>query len=204
MKTKQIHILTIVAIVFFWVAGCSKQHFDKQRYWLDIQRPKPVSSKTFAAILSVEPFSIDSAFRTRSIVYKRSEYEFENSFYMEHLVPPAKMMTEQTRQWMSDSSLFTRVLYPGSTMKPTHLLEGHIIKTYLDASMSNQAAVQLEISLYLLNKEKGEKIIFGKTYTVTEPMNSAKVEDYFKALEIALTKILQQYEKELAVLLRRL
>ena len=54
------------------------------------------------------------------------------------------------------------------------------------------------LSLYLLGKEKGkEEILFGKTYTAQESMDSAKAEDYFKAL----TKILQQYEKELAGLL---
>ncbi len=200
MKTRQFPILTVVAIFLFCVAGCAKQPFDKQRYWLDIQRPKPASSKTSTAILSVKSFSIDSAFRTRSIVYKRADHEFENSFYMEYLIPPAKMITEQTRQWLSDSGLFTRVLQPGSTMKPTHVLEGHIIKAYVDASVSDQATAQLEISLYLLDKEK-EKILFGKTYIVKEPMDSAKAEDYFKALEAAMTTVLQQYEKELVVLL---
>jgi ABC-type uncharacterized transport system auxiliary subunit len=202
MKTRQIPILTVTVITLFCVAGCGKQQFDKQRYWLDIQRPESVSSKTSAAILSVNTFSIDSAFRSRSIVYKRADHEFENSFYMEYLVPPAKMMTEQTRQWLSDSGLFTRVLQPGNTMKPTHVLEGHIIKAYVDASVSDRAAAELEISLYLLDKEKGKKeILFGKTYTVREPMDSTKAEDYFKALDVATTKILQQVEIELATLL---
>ena len=201
MKTWQISILTVIVITFFCIAGCARQQFDRQRYWLDIERPKSVAGKTSTAILSVEPFSIDSAFRSRSIVYKRTDHEFENSFYMEYLVPPAKMMTERTRKWLSDSGLFARVLSPGSTMRPTHVLEGHIVKVYVDASVSDSTAAELEISLYLLNKEKGKEEIFsGKTYTVTEPMDSAKAEDYFKALKIAMTKILQQYEKELAVL----
>ncbi len=193
MKRRQILILTVTAILLFCIAGCAKQQFDKQRYWLDIQRPKPASSKTSDAILMVEPFSIDSAFRTRSMVYKRAAHEFKNSFYREYLIPPAKMMTEQTRQWLSDSGLFARVLQPGSIMKPTHVLEGHISKLYVDTFTGNQASAQLEITFYLLNKEKGKKeILFGKTYTATEFMVSPKVEDYFNALEITMTKILKQ------------
>jgi ABC-type uncharacterized transport system auxiliary subunit len=120
---------------------------------------------------------------------------------MEYLVSPATMMTGQTRQWLSDSALFARVLQPGSIMKPTHVLEGHIAKAYVDASVSDRTAAELEISLYLLSKEKGdEEILFGKTYTAREPMDSAKAEDYFKALETAMTKILQQYERESAAL----
>ena len=87
-------------------------------------------------------------------------------------------------------------------MKTTHVLEGHIIKAYVDASVSDTAAAELEISLYLLDKEKGKKeILFGKTYTVREPMDSTKAEDYFKALEAAMTAVLQQFEKKLAALL---
>lgn len=203
MKTRQIIMLAVMGIMLFCIAGCfEKQQFGKQRYWLDIQRPKTGTSKTSAAILSVEPFSIDSAFRTRSIVYKKTAHEFESDFYMEYLIPPAKMMTEQTRQWLSDSGLFARVLQPGSIMKPTHVLEGHIVKAYVDASVSNQSSAELEISLYLLSKEKGEEeILYVKTYTAREPMDSAKAEDYFKALKIAMTKVLEQYEKELAALL---
>jgi ABC-type uncharacterized transport system auxiliary subunit len=202
MKTRQILILTVTVIFLFCFAGCAKQQFERQRYWLDIQRPKPISSKTSAAILSVEPLSIDSAFRTRSIVYKRADHEFENSFYMEYLISPAQMITEQSRQWLRDSGMFARVLHPGSIMKPTHVLEGHIGKVYVDDSKGNESVAQLEISFYLLKKEKRDKkILFGKTYTASKPMDSAKTEDYFKALEIALTEVLQQYEKESAALL---
>ena len=70
-----------------------------------------------------------------------------------------------------------------------------------DVSTCQQASAQLEISLYLLRKKGNEKILLGKNYTAREPMDSSKAEDYFETLEIALTKILQQYEKELATLL---
>ncbi len=91
---------------------------------------------------------------------------------------------------------------PGSIMKPTHVLEGHIGKVYVDDSKGNESVAQLEISFYLLKKEKRDKkILFGKTYTASKPMDSATTEDYFKALEIALTEVLQQYEKESAALL---
>jgi ABC-type uncharacterized transport system auxiliary subunit len=202
MKTRQVLIFITLGILLFCIAGCfEKQQFDRQRYLLEIQRPKIVSGKTSNAILSVEPFSIDSAFRTNSIVYKKTANEFESDFYTEYLIPPAKMITEQTRQWLSDSGLFVRVLQPGSTMKPTHILEGHIFKIYVDTSTSNRATAQVEMSLYLLNNKR-EQILFGKTYTTTEPMDSAKTEDYFKAMEVAAAKILQQYENDLDKLLK--
>lgn len=198
MKTRHILTLTVAAIMFFCIGGCAKQQFTKQRYWLDIERPKTLAGKTSDVILSVEPFSIDSAFRTQSIVYKKTAHEFESDHYMEYLIPPAKMITERTRQWLSDSGLFARVLQPGSIMKPTHVLEGHISKVYVDTFTGNQASAQLEITFYLLNKKiRKEEILFGKTFTATEIMVSPRAEDYFNALEITLTKILKQLEIDL-------
>ena len=204
MKTKQILMMTVTGITLFCLAGCfEKQQFAKQRYWLDIQRPKTISGKTSDAILSIEPFSIDSAFRSRSIVYKKTSHEYQGDFYQEYLIPPAQMMTEQTRRWLRDSGLFARILDPGSIMQSTHVLEGHIAKVCVDASQGNRYVAELEISFYLLEKDKRDKkILFGKTYTTSKPMDSSKTEDYFKALEAALTEVLQQYEKDVTVLLK--
>jgi len=202
MKTKRILILTAYVTILFSIAGCAKQQYGKQRYWLDIERSKSGSNINTNAILGVEPFSIDSAFRTRGIVYKKTAHEYQGDFYQEYLIPPAQMMTEQTCRWLRDSGLFARVLDPGSIMQSTHVLEGHIGKVYVDASQGNQYVAKLEISFYLLKKEKrDEKILFGKTYTSSKPMESSKTEDYFKALEAALTEVLQQYENDVVALL---
>jgi cholesterol transport system auxiliary component len=203
MKTKRILILTAYGIILLSIAGCAKQQFNKQRYWLDIERSKSDSNIKTSAILGVEPFSIDSAFRTRGIVYKKTAHQYKGDFYQEYLIPPAQMMTEQTSRWLRDSGLFARVLEPGSIMQSTHVLEGHIGKVYVDASQGNQYVAKLEISFYLLKKEKRhEKILFGKTYTASKLMETSKTEDYFKALEAALTEILQQYENDVTALLQ--
>ena len=203
MKSRQILTLSVIALLLFCVTGCfKKQKFEKQRYWLDMQRTKTDSGKTSTAILIVEPFSIDSAFRTRSIVYRRSAHKFEINYYGEYLIPPAKMVAEQTRRWLDDSGIFARVLQPGSNAIPTHVLEGHIVKAYVDASESGQPAAQFEVSVYLMKKENLEdEVLFGKTYSAREPMDSLTAEDYFAALHIAFTKVLQQCEKDLAALL---
>jgi cholesterol transport system auxiliary component len=180
------------------MAGCGKQEYSKQRYWLDIQRPKANLGIANGTILAVEPFSIDSAFRTRSIVYKKTSHEYESDFYQEYLIPPAQMMTEQTRRWLGNSGLCARVLQPGSTMQPTHILEGHIGKLYIDSSADGQSVANLEISFYLLKKEKrDEQILFGKTYTASKQMESSATEDYFRALKNALTEILRKSEEDL-------
>jgi cholesterol transport system auxiliary component len=200
MKTKQILMMTITGITLFCLVGClEKQQFAKQRYWLDIQRPKTIANKTSDAILSVEPFSIDSAFRSRSIVNKKATHEYQNDFYQEYLIPPAQMMTEQTCRWLRDSGLFARVLEPGSIMQSTLVLEGHIGKVYVDSSRDNQYVAELEISFYMLEKDKRDKkILFGKTYTTIKPMESSKTEDYFKALNLAFIDILEKYEDDLS------
>lgn len=197
-------MMTVTGIMLFCLTGCfEKQQFAKQRYWLDIKRPKTISGKTSEAILSIEPFSIDSAFRSRSVVYKKTAHEYQGDFYQEYLIPPAQMMTEQTCRWLRDSGLFARVLEPGSIMQSTHILEGHVGKVCVDASQGNRHVAELEISFYLLEKDKRDKkILFGKTYTSSKPMEFPETEDYFKALEAALTEVLQQCESDVTALLK--
>lgn len=192
--------LQMAALGILAVSGClGKQEFLRQRYWVTAQRP-PTETPASAPveILELEPFSIDSAFAGTGIVTRRAGREYEKSFYEEYLSPPARMITEQTRRWVDDSGLFARVLPPGSTMEPTHLLEGHISKLYADYT-ADPTALQLEISMYLL-KGRGDKqqIRFAETYSVTQPMNARNAQAYFAALEKALTEVLTQFESDVA------
>lgn len=193
--------LRLAALGMLAVLGClGKQEFQRQRYWINVQRP-PTDAPAEASveILELESFSIDSAFAGSGIVTKKAGREYEKSFYEEYLSPPARMITEQTRRWLDDSDLFARVLPPGSTMEPTHIMEGHISKLYADYTTSNQAALHLEISLYLLKGRGGrQEIRFAETYSVAEPMNARTAQAYFAALESALTDILTEFESDVA------
>lgn len=197
MIKRQLIKFIVITISVLALTGCvSKQQFAKQRYWLDIQRKSTVSSESYDRILVVESFSIDSAFRTNSIVCKKSAYEFENNFYMEYLVPPAKMITEQTRKWLNESGVFAQVLQSGSLVKPTHVLQGHVSKLYVDKSDMDNIVAQVEITFYLLDG-KSDEIVSTKTYAVAKSMDSGSTEDYFKALKKALTAILEECEADL-------
>jgi cholesterol transport system auxiliary component len=199
MSSKRILVPTVCVIILSSLSGCGKQQFDKQRYWLSVERSENPSRTETGAILSVQPFSIDSAFRGRSLVYQKSDHEYKSDYYQEYLIAPAQMVTEQTCRWLGDSGLFARVLQAGSIMQSTHVLEAHIGKMYVGASQRNEYLAELEISLYLLKKENREKhILFGRTYEASRPMDARTTEDYFRALERALVTILQDFEDDLA------
>jgi ABC-type uncharacterized transport system auxiliary subunit len=198
MKILKTGTLIILSTIIISAAGCGKQEFSKQRYWLDLQRPQQRLNTSNEAVLSVEPFSIESPFRTQSIIYKKGAFEYETDFYKEYLTPPAKMVTEQTRKWLANSGLFSRVLKPGSIMKSTHILEGHVSKAYLDASSAGRSYATLEISMYLLKQnEDDQEILFGKTYLAEEFLKAKQSQDYFEALEKSLTKIMVQFENDI-------
>lgn len=200
-KRAVVAVLSILAALC--CTGCGKQAFDRQRYALIVQRPDMPSTVRTPAMLEVRPFSIDAAFATRSLTYRRTKNSFEMDFYHEYLVSPGEMITDQTRRWLEASGIFSAVFSPDSLLRPTHVLEGNIIAAYLDASEQGPPAARLEIALWLLDDQiSSPTLIFGKNYRARRPMLSLAPEAYMEAQQECLAGILTEFETDLANLAR--
>lgn len=190
-----IFITAVTALCF--TAGCGNHHFVRQKFYVQPSRTVSAERQASEDILGVNQFSIDSAFRTRSVVYKRGAHEYESSYYYEYLTPPAEMITEQTRNWLTESGIFATVTRPNSAVRPTLTLEGEIKSLYADTSVTGQPKAVMELAVYMLNKENRE-IICTNRYMETEPMASKSPDDYFEALQTVLQRILIRCETDLA------
>jgi ABC-type uncharacterized transport system auxiliary subunit len=198
MNTKSVFAL-LAGLAVVWCTGCGKQAFDRQRYALIVQRPDMPSPVRTQTMLEVRPFSIDAAFATRSLTYRRTENRFETEFYHEYLAGLGAMITDQTRRWLEDSGIFSAVFTSGSLLRPTCTLEGNIAAAYLDTSKQGSSVARLEIAFYLLQKDTSNpSLIFGKRYTAEQPVDSSKIEAYMNAQHQCLTRILTDLENDLA------
>lgn len=193
----------LLGIAIFCCSGCGKQAFDRQRYALLVQRPDlPPPVKT-QALLEVKPFSIDAAFASRSLTYRRTEHQFETDFYHEYLVGLNVMITDQTRRWFDNSGIFSAVFTSGSMLRPTHILEANIEAAWLDASQEGTPAARLQITFWLLQTETSNPtLMFGKSYGAEHPVDSAGTEAYMNAQRACLTDVLHSLENDLANVLK--
>jgi ABC-type uncharacterized transport system auxiliary subunit len=186
--------------VILLTAGCvHRGHVIRERFLLEAQRDSTPSPKAAGRILAVQPFSIASAYEGKGVVSCVSENQYKSDFYGEYFVGPAQMITEQTRNWLSGSGLFDRVLSPVSLAEPTDVLEGYVRKMFLDLRDLEKPQAVLEITFVLLEHQKRDEIIrFQETYSMSHPMESRSIRDYVTAQSQCLHDILTKLESDLA------
>ena len=132
------------------LSGCGPKPYNKRYYVLDVKRKAEAARSSNEVILVVRRFTIDSAFDSKGLVYRKGEFEYESDFYNEFLISPSAMVTEKTRTWLSQSGLFARVLDKGSYVGSTHTLEGNITALYGDLRSKSSPREVMELRVFLI------------------------------------------------------
>jgi cholesterol transport system auxiliary component len=192
--------LIIGLLIVLLGSGCaSRKAIVKDTFLLNAQRDGASVQATSETVLAVQPFSIAPAFQGKGLVYHTDENKYESDYYNEYFVSPASMMTNQTRNWLSESGVFAEVLLPISSVGPTHVLEGHIKQIAADVHNKANPKAVLELSFFLLEQEKHDRtILFQKTYVATQPLENKTASACIAALNQCLSEILGNLEKDLA------
>ena len=196
--------LRFYATTLLWLvvlAGCgSTEKYDRRYYVLSADRPAAPTRTQTDYVLDVSRFMIDSAYSGSGLVCRVGESEYESDFYNEFLAAPAAMITDKTRDWLSRSRLFRRVLDPGSRIDPTHVIEGNVTALYGDFRDRSSPRAVIEMRVFLLKAEAGKEplAVFGKTYRSSVPIESEGPEALVEALGRCLQGILSALENDLA------
>jgi len=201
MTGKTFSCLTVSVLAsLILVSGCgSREAYNKKHYILNaVRRGESIETET-DSVLEVRRFTIDSAFGGKGLVYRTGEFEYESDFYSEFLVSPAAMITEKTRNWLSESGLFQTVLDVGSQIDPTHVIEGNITEMYGDFRDKLSPEATIEMRIFLLETEVGGESVpvFAKKYQSSVGIESEGSEGLVKALDKCLEDILSSLEQDL-------
>lgn len=182
-----------------FAGGCATgSSGEKQQFILEAVRPGEPVLPVVDGSLEVHRFSVDAAFATRNLVYRLRRFEYEMDYYRQFLIAPGTMITEQTRDWLADSGLFTRVLPLGSRLAPGYTLEGNVTALYGDFSNDAAPVGIIEIRFFLLDNANGtEEVAFAQTYRVATPVQDRATEVFVDALNRSLADILTRLEADL-------
>ncbi|KPK42708.1 MAG: hypothetical protein AMJ65_07250 [Phycisphaerae bacterium SG8_4] len=182
------------------ISGCgSRQAYNKKYFLLSaVRQAQPTAAQT-DIVLDVRRFTIDSAFAGKGLVYRTGQFEYESDFYSEFLASPAAMITEKTRNWLSGSGLFKRVLDTASQADPTHTLAANITALYGDFRDKTSPQAKMELRVFLLKAQAGEESIpvFGQTYESAVGIESEGPEGLVEALDRCLANILSNLERDM-------
>lgn len=181
------------------ISGCGGKSYQKQRYLLETKRASSIAASRNENILEVRRFTINPAFSSKGLTYRKGEFEYESDFYNEFLISPDVMVTEKVRNWLSASGLSQRVLDPGSYLDPTYVLEGNVVALYGDFRMKTSPKAVMEISVFLLEMKSGADpaIVFNKNYKTSVEVEFESDEGLVGALDRCLVEILTNLEKDL-------
>jgi cholesterol transport system auxiliary component len=196
---KTIELLLIVTVMAVAAAGCgSSALHEKQSFIPDVQRPAAATSIVRKDIaLQVGDFTIDSAFRSKGLVYRKSDSQYVISYYTELMQTPADLLTDETRQWLAASGVCT-VLRPGSIITPTHVLEGRIVQYYIDARdpKAPKAVIKVDFTLVKVSTDH-MTADWRATCQGSQPLPQPTAEGAIAAIAASTSQVLQQVESGL-------
>jgi cholesterol transport system auxiliary component len=182
-------------VILLMTFGCGPKPYNKRYYALGVQHQAKTTKSDNKFILDVRSFTIDSAFESKALVYRKGNFEYESDFYNEFLVSPAIMITEKTRNWLAASGIFERVLDKGNYIEPNHTLEGNITALYSDLR-EHKAIIEMRIFL-IANIDRKESTILARTYRTSRGLKSETTESLIEAFDICLKQILSDLEEDL-------
>ncbi len=180
-------------------SGCvSRQSYAKRQFVLEAVRTAPVNSPSRDIVLAVRGFTIDPAYDSRSLLYRKGESEYESDFYSEFLVAPQALISSQTRNWLAQSGFFKTVLEPGSLVEATHILEGNVLALYGDFRGQSLPRAVMEIRIFVVTSRGSRpEVIFTRDYRASQPAEERTAEALVAAFNQCLVQILSELEKDL-------
>lgn len=182
--------------------GCSspfsRESPVKQVYLLDPPMP-PVVAKTQPLSVHVAAINVAAPFRGRSFIYRAGALRYETDFYVEFLVAPAAMLTEQTSRALEAAKVFARVVPLGSSADSDLTLEGFVSSLYADAPNGAPVSADLTITYYLTSVGSGVPS-WSHEYHKHVELATHTPAAYAAALNRELGEILAELTRDLSAL----
>lgn len=198
---KYAHAKIVCVLLLLFIVGCGgpgKAPAVRRYYALELERQAQNLQPQSDTILEIRPFGMSPSFAEKELVYRTGEFSYESDFYNQFVSDARLQITEQTHRWLSDSGYFSSVALGGSTLEPTHILEGDIASLYGDFRNKSDAHAVMEIEFFLIDvKSSKATVVFSKLYEAREKVGQAKVEKVVEAYNQCLEQILQVFEGDL-------
>ncbi len=184
-------------------SGCLGRHsYTKRQFVLAAARPAQPPGQTRDIVLAVRTFTVDPAYDSRGLLYRKGEAEYQSDFYHEFLIAPQDLISSQTRNWLAQSGLFKTVLEPGSLLEATHVLEGSVLALYGDLRGQNLPQAVLQIRFFLVaNQGSKFQIVFTRDYRASQRAEEKTADALVAAWDRCLAQILSELEKDLGTAL---
>ncbi|HOP47646.1 MAG TPA: hypothetical protein PK874_08295 [Desulfobacteraceae bacterium] len=193
-------LFTVLISGIFALNSCVKmnrQPLEKRYYNLEVSRTQELNEPLLNAILRVQRLQISPRFSGREIVYKTGDSIYEADFYNLFFITPSDMLTQDLREWMQESKLFSNAVDPSSLVRTSFSLEGIVNEFYGDFTKENGEAV-VKMQFFLIDDTYAvKKLIFSGSYKKYVSIDNKSAISLIKGFNQAVTDVFIQLEADL-------
>lgn len=190
-------IALLLAVSAFLSSGCGSPlqvaYPEKSYFLLEVERGLPPAEVTLGPTLRISRFRISSLFEDRLLVYRIADQQYEHDFYNELFDDPARLIEEQTRQWLDESGLFENVLDASSPAPSQWLLDGRIQALFGDYRPDGGPLAVLAIQFFLIDETRsGTPVLFDRSFRIenrSQPGPAGLVAAWAEGLESMLAEL---------------
>jgi hypothetical protein len=198
MKTGNRIILAVAAATMLATSGCVKlwqKTLDVKSYMIEASRDLQAAAQPLGDKLWIDAVSVLPPFNIRNLVLRKSDVEFDESFYTELLISPSENFRNNFFIWFSDSGVFQDVSIL-NRKGMSHRLAISVTQFY-GVRMEGKEAAVLTIKATLFDERtQGLRVLFNKEYRVEESIGDITSENLIRGYNRALVKILTDCEKD--------
>ncbi len=200
------HRLLIILLVVL-TGGCLTppvKDTDRQYFVLDVARPAEPTRRTSGATLEVRPLRISPAYQGTGFVYRRQQLRYETDYYNEFFTSPGAMISQEVREWLADSGLFSLVLENPSDLQTAYLLEGNVTALFGDYTDPGEPRAVLSIRFSVIDdRAPRPKAALQSEYREQIGLAESSPQALVRAWNPALALVFGRLESDLAEALTR-
>lgn len=202
MKHKWISLVLLAAATVALTACLTKAHPQKNYFALDARPPEIQAGQAKRRTLLVGTVAAAAGYDNRSLVYRIGPDQFDTDFYNEFMAPPARLLADQTAQYLDAAN---RRVRPVKT--PGLVLAEYGLETYLETIHGDftvdppEAVIAIRFTVNDLRRAPAA-VLLDKTYSYSTSMADKTPAGLITALNACLEAILAELNGDIEKLIR--
>ena len=186
-------------------AGCSMMRpgLERNEFALQAERPgAPAAGNPGPrqATLKVGRIGLQPPYGGTSFVYRVGELRYEVDPYNGFVASPNELLGRQIAEWLRRAGLFAAVREPASPVTGDYVLEGLVLDLHGDIRDAGQPAAVMAMEIYVRRASADRTLLLDRIYTQRVVIENDSPEALAQGYGVALTRILEALERDLAAL----
>ena len=191
---KHLTLTLLIASIVVVSGACinlTQPRRDVQFFTLEYDPPPHPGTEPVPAVIRVERFNTAPVYNTSQIIYRDGSFKRDAYVYSKWRANPSDMVANFLNRDLTRSGLFKAVLPHGSSLTPTHAVEGTVEEFYeSDVADRRNAVISLSIALTAAYEpDVSRRVLFQKTYHASIPCTGDTPHALAAAMSTAMGEI---------------